>query len=141
VSHTSCILYFFLASRRHLRIDPKYPSTDPSPKLAKALSRIVSALNPYCSFCDNTPIRENIRRPKIRNDRERAVVKDLPEREIRCHSNCSQLSNDIGRPAGLSGFDIKGSSGPSYGGLWESWCIDNILKRVCIIDVLESTRV
>ena len=96
----------------------------------KALSRIVTALNPYCSMCDNTPICKKNMRPKIRNDRERAVVKHLPEREMRCHWNCSQLLKDIGRLADFSGFDINGSSASSYGGgWWESECDDDILNR------------
>jgi len=62
-SHTSCILYFFLARRRYLSIDPKCPDIDPRSKLAKAPSRIVIELNPRCSMWDNFPIHEKTRRP------------------------------------------------------------------------------
>lgn len=96
------------------------------PKLAKALSRIVIVLNPYCCHRFKTPIWEKIKRPKISNDRERAVVKHLPEREIKCHWNCSQLSNNIGGLGGFSGFDINGSSALSYTGGWWSEGGDDI---------------
>ena len=142
--YTSCILYFFLASRRHLSIDPKCPNTDPRPKLAKALRRIVIVLNPRCSMCDNFPILEKIRRPKISSDRERTVVKHLPEREIMFRPNCSQLLNDIGNWGDFSGFDAKGLSGFSYGGeWWVSGRDDDILKRKAytIGGAVESARV
>ena len=86
--YTSCILYFFLARRRHLRIDPKCPIMDPRPKLAKAVSRIVIELNPRCSMCDSSPISEKARRPIIRSDRERVFVKNLFVREIRLRPSC-----------------------------------------------------
>jgi len=142
VSHTSCILYFFLASRRHLSINPRYPNIDPRPKLAKALSRIVIVLNPYCCQRDNSPIREKTRRPKIRNERERAVVKHLVEREIKCHWNCSRLSKDIRGLADSSVFDIKGSSASSYdGGRWGSEGDDGIFEEEGQSEVFKSVRV
>jgi len=73
-SHTSCILYFFLARRGHLSIDPKCPNIDPRPKPANPLSRIVIELNPRCSMSDNSPIREKTRRPIVRSDREKVFV-------------------------------------------------------------------
>ena len=69
-------------------MDPKYPKRDPRPKLAKALSRIVTALNPRCSIRDNSPIPEKAWRPIIRSDREKTVVKHLHEREIMFNQNC-----------------------------------------------------
>ena len=129
-SHTSCILYFFLARRRHLRIDPKCPNIDPRPKLAKAVSRIVIELNPRCSMCDSSPICEKARRPIIRSDRERAFVKHLVEREIRLRLSCSRLLNGIGGLGDISGFDINGSSArPWGGGLWEFGRDDGIIGR------------
>jgi len=90
----------------------------------------VIVLNPRCSMCDNFPIREKIRRPKIRSDRERTVVKHLPEREIMFRQNCSQLLNDIGSWGDFSGSDTKGLSGFLYGGeYWESGRDDSILKK------------
>jgi len=129
-SNTSCILYFFLASRRHRSIDPKYPNIDPRPKLAEAPSRIVIALNQRCCMCDNFPIREKPQRPITRSNRAKAVVKHLHEREIMFDQNCSQLSNDIGGLGDFSGFNINGSPARSYGGgWWVSGRDDDILKR------------
>jgi len=96
----------------------------------KAPSRIVIALNPRCSGCDNSPPREKIRRLKIRSERERDVMKHLFEREITFRRNCPRLSKDIGGPGNVSGFDVNGPSASSDGGaLWESRRNRNILKR------------
>ena len=146
VSYTSCILYFVLASRRHLSIVPKYPNIDPRPKLAEAPSRIVIALNQRCCMCDNFPIREKPQRPMTRSNRAKAVVKHLHEREIMFDQNCSQQSNDIGGVGDLgdfSGFDINGSPAPSYGGGWVSGRDDDILKRKAYTteEAAESVRV
>jgi len=140
-SHTSCILYFFLASRRHLRIDPKCPNIDPRPKLAKAVSRIVIELNPGCSMWDSSPICEKARRPIIRSDRERAFVKHLVEREIRLRLSCSRLLNSIGGLGDISGVDINGSSArPWGGGLLEFGRDDGIIGRgsYAIGEIVES---
>jgi len=121
VSRTSCIVYFFLASRGHLSIDPKCPNIDPRPKLAKAPSRIVIALNSRCSARDRSPILEKIRRPIIRSDRERAVAKHLHEREIMFCQNCFRLPKVA---KSLGEISISYSVG-----LWGLECGDDILKR------------
>jgi len=99
---------------------------DPRPKLAKAPSRIVIALNSRCSARDSFPIREKPRRPIIRSDRARTVAKHLHERETMFRQNCFPLSKDTESLADVSCFDIEE---PSPGSLWESEGGDDILKR------------
>ena len=80
----------------------------------------------------------------MRSTRQRAVVEHLHEIEIMFDQNCSRLSNDMGGLGDFSGFDINGSSAPSYGGGgWESRCDDDILKRKAYTtaEVAEPVRV
>jgi len=140
-SHTSCILYFFLARRRHLNIDPKCPNIDPRPKLAKAPSRIVIELNPRCSMWDNFPICEKTRRPIIRSDKERAFVKHLVEREIRLRLSCCRLASNIGGLGDSPGTDPNVSPAPLWGGgFWELGRGDDIIERraYAIEEIVES---
>ena len=110
----------------------------------KAPSRIVIALNPRCSECDNSPLCEKIRRPKIRSERERDVMRHIFEREITFRRNCPRLSKDMGGLGKISGFGVNGSSASSDGGvLRESGRNRNILKRgdYMIEGGIESARV
>jgi len=122
-------------------MDPKCPNVDPRPKLAKALSRIVIELNPRCSMSDNFPIREKTRRPIIRSDRERALVKHRVEREIMLRQSCSRLPNNIGGPGDFPCFDINASpTTPWCGGLWELGRDDDIIgmRTYVIQEIVES---